>query len=109
VRSLGSGHLLYCILPNMPRKTRRQKEKTKERRSLGGIPDRTGTSTVKGEFEFSFSPEKLALSRSSKQERSDKSVRLESAGTTRRDLLKTVLLATVIFVLEFVIYSRWFK
>lgn len=93
----------------MPRKTRKAKEKARQRRLSPAAPDIAGMESVKGEFEFSFSPQKLASNKNSRQERHDKSIRLDGVGTTRRDLLKTVVLASIIFGLEFVIYSSWFR
>lgn len=93
----------------MPRKTRKAKEKARQRRSILVDPDNVGMQGVKREFEFSFSPQNLASNKISSQERRDKSLRSNGVGTTSRDLVKTVVLASIIFGFEFVIYSKWFR
>lgn len=94
----------------MPRKTRKQKEKAlKKRGELHPAPygpEGTHTRGVKREFEFSFTGLETSISKTKK---ADKSFYLHDSGTTARDLIKTVLLAVVIFSLEIMIYFAWFK
>lgn len=93
----------------MPRKTRKQKEKTREKRLTETSSDRPGTSPVKGEFEFQFSLPNTAKKTAPAEKDTDNSVRFKDTGTANKDLTKTVVLAVIIFALELVIYSRWFK
>lgn len=65
--------------------------------------------TVKGEFEFSFiglPNQELAKNIIKK---SDKSFYFYQTASTSRDLVKTVVLALLIFSLEIVIYFAWFE
>ena len=93
----------------MPRKTRREKERAVARRGLGNQSNTRGTASVKGEFEFKFSPVKLSSKKLSAGKSSDDSLRFANIGTIKGDLIKTVVLALIIFGVELVIYSRWFR
>lgn len=89
----------------MPRKTRKQKERREARRQFA----QASQAPVKREFEFSFTglPEKQFAKTEIKK--SDKSFYFYQTASTSRDLVKTVVLAALIFSLEIVIYFAWFK
>lgn len=92
----------------MPRKTRKQKERIQKKRAEGTLLN-PEANLVKREFSFSKNnfPE-LQIKKSSIKE-NDKTLLLENTRPGGRDLLKTLVLAAIIFSLELVIYFAWFK
>lgn len=89
----------------MPRKTRKQKERRDARRqSVQALPG-----AVKREFEFSFTGLPESKPQGIEIKKSDKSFYFYQTASTSRDLVKTVILAIIIFSLEIVIYFAWFK
>lgn len=96
----------------MPRKTRKHKERTTTRRQRVPAPN-GGTAThsgvVKREFEFSFTELAEPANATIKNKQSDKSFYFYQSASVGRDLVKTVVLATIIFSLEVVIYFAWFR
>lgn len=92
----------------MPRKTRKQKEKTQKKRAEGTFLN-PGADLVKREFHFS---EKDLLRLEENQpaiKKFDKSLSMESVASPGRDLLKTLVLALVIFASEAMLYLALFK
>lgn len=81
----------------MPRKTRKQKEKTQKKRELQAPLQEV----VKREFEFTFSGSNLKEYTS---KRTESSFRLEQNRLLARDLAKTAIIAVGILSLELVIY-----
>lgn len=92
----------------MPRKTRKQKEKTQKKRAEGTLLN-PEANLVKREFHFS---EKDLFRLEENQptiKRFDKSLPIESVASPGRDLAKTLVLALVIFASEVMLYLALFK
>lgn len=92
----------------MPRKTRKQKERTQKKRAEGTFLN-PGADLVKREFHFS---EKDLFRLEENQpviKKFDKSLSMESVASPGRDLVKTLILALVIFASEAVLYLALFK
>lgn len=92
----------------MPRKTRKQKEKAQKgqlERDFGHHYE----PLVKREFHFS----ETSLLGSKKGinivKKSDKSAPAEAVSFVKRDLLKTIVLTSLILAFETVLYLIWFK
>lgn len=97
-----------CIISeNMPRKTRRQKEKTRTRRtqsSAANGAEGTHPELVKREFTFSLASLKKNNFEAKTPKRHEKSVTFDTSSFGRGDLVKSLVLAVGIFTLEVVIY-----
>lgn len=92
----------------MPRKTKKQKERTQKRRAEGTLLN-PEANLVKREFHFS---EKDLLALEENQpviKRFDKSLSMGSVASPGRDLAKTLVLALIIFASEAVLYLALFK
>lgn len=94
----------------MPRKTRKQKERSHRRRSLAP-EDAAGVNSgvVKREFTFSFDEATSTNYVMQKAENSDLSRQTIDVRFELSDLIKTLALASGVFVLELVIYFAWFE
>lgn len=92
----------------MPRKTRKQKERAQKRKEEEKLLN-TETVFVKREFSFSENEIPGLQIKKSPIKGNDKTLPLPSVGTDSRDLLKTLVLAVIIFSLEVVLYFVWFK
>lgn len=101
-------HLIYNIAEAMPRKTRKQKEKAQKGQSErdSGHPYEA---LVKREFHFSQNLPLGSKKRINIVKKSDKSVPAEAVFFVKRDLLKTIVLTSLILALETVLYLIWFK
>lgn len=86
----------------MPRKTRREKERTAKKRSQTIFTPEV----VKREFEFEFRGNYPALNAIKKLDNSHYST---PSNTIYKDLTKTFVIACVLFSLELMIYSLVFK
>lgn len=93
-----------CIISeNMPRKTRRQKEKTRIRRITNGA-EGTHPELVKREFTFSLASLKKNNFEAKTLKRHEKTVTFNTSSFGGGDLIKSLVLAVGIFTLEVVIY-----
>lgn len=96
----------------MPRKTRRQKEKARQRQRDGLASEPVlspAEGVVKREFTFRFDEVTSTKSTSEPVKSSDLSRQTIDVRFNSRDLAKTLLLAGTMFVLELVIYFAWFS
>jgi hypothetical protein len=97
----------------MSRKTRRQKEKSEQKRvEISTAKDYSHSQSgelVKREFEFSFNDFSGIKNQAGKTKKADKSYSLETSRLVGFDLAKTIVLAAGIFSLELVIYWARFK
>lgn len=96
----------------MPKKTRKQKEHArllhqKERVSVASSnsPERA----VKREFEFDFNSLDLKNTKKSNFKKVDNSFYSSANSFVKRDLTRTIIIATGILFFEIVIYWAWFK
>ncbi|HBL52026.1 MAG: hypothetical protein A3D24_03635 [Candidatus Blackburnbacteria bacterium RIFCSPHIGHO2_02_FULL_39_13] len=89
----------------MPRKTKKQKIDAEKRRTT----DIATTSLVKREFEFNFDDKILTNHQKSQAKKSEISLSSGNPRLILLDLIKTVILAGLIFSLEIVIYFAWLK
>lgn len=86
------------------RRTRKQKEKAKHQFTLSWHPEPKKASSkadVKGQFEKGTKLKKL---QKSKKENAKFTAKLDGLASIRRDILKSLLLASLILSLEVVIY-----
>ncbi len=89
----------------MPRKTKKQKERTSKRiNKPGGAQE-----PVNREFEFTFKSNGKRFVENFKFKKDDNSLYSADTRFTKRDLLKTIILAGGILLLEMMIYWAWFK
>ena len=86
----------------MPRKLRKNKERIKQKRSI----NTPGTQRVKREFEFEFNSK---FSSKVSQKKTDKSHYLTNSSTIVKDLTRTIVIASILFSLELMIYSLVFE
>ncbi|TSC90108.1 MAG: hypothetical protein G01um10145_212 [Microgenomates group bacterium Gr01-1014_5] len=96
----------------MTRKTRKHKEKSSARRQVEssmGSSEGNHSGVVKREFEFSFTGLTQPAKPTIENKKSDNSFYFYQSASTARDLVKTVILATIIFSLEVMIYFALFK
>lgn len=96
----------------MPRKTRKQKEKAQQRRheELASKPVLSPTEgLVNREFTFSFDGSASTKLTAEPVKSSDLSRQTIGVRFELSDLVKTLVLATGVFVLELVIYFAWFS
>ncbi len=87
----------------MPRKTRKQKVKARER------AESTPSGSGKREFTFSFNEAISTSFISEPPKSSDLSRQTVDVSFVPSDLIKTLVLALGLFVLELVLYFVWFK
>lgn len=96
----------------MPKKTRKQKEHARLRRqkehALLGV-NSGSERAVKREFEFDFNSLDLGVIKKSDFKKVDNSFYSYTNSFVKRDLTKTVIIATGILVFEIMIYWAWFK
>lgn len=92
----------------MPRKTRKQKERASQRRSVYSERSRTvyteSDRSVNREFNFRLADLQTSSFKAKNGKSYDKSSTYVSNAVPTRDLLKSILLAGLIFSLELVIY-----
>lgn len=96
----------------MPRKTRKQKERTQKRRVENpAMKDGEDASSmlVKREFHFSAKDFLQPQEKSFIKKKFDKSLFINNAQFVSRDILKTTIIALIIFGFETVLYFAWFK
>ena len=87
----------------MPRKTRKQKERSKKTGNL------SRQELVKREFDFSFSFSKRPITQQIEREKGDISPYSSTKSLPVRDLIKTALIAVGIISLELMLYFAKFK
>ena len=96
----------------MPRKTRKQKERAQKRGAESpAMKDGEDASSmlVKREFHFSANDFLQPREKSFIEKKFDKSLFINNARFVGRDILKTTIIALIIFGLETVLYFAWFK
>jgi hypothetical protein len=89
----------------MPRKLRKNKIKSQERRQLQSSPEQV----VKRDFEFSLNTFPQSPNKTITIKQIDNSHSLDQVKQVRHDIIKTVILAVCVFSLELVIYFAWLK
>lgn len=89
------------------RRTRKQKEKAKHQFTLSWEPEpkkASSKATVKGQFKTKPEPKKfLTLMR----KKAKSSAKLDDLASVRRDIIKSLILASLVLSLELVIYLAW--
>lgn len=103
---------LLLVTRTMPHKTRKHKERSSARRQTGlaaNGSERNHAGVVKREFEFSFTGLTQPVRVTIENKKSDNSFYFYQSASTIHDLVKTVILAAIIFSLEVMIYFALFK